>query len=127
MIREGGTLLFILLCLMGQLGFFVACASLFWRKEMSRIPVWMWSGLIFFTLYATFCAPVFYSSTMEYYVGLGSGFYAKVYWIVNSPVKVLIYLAAYRGTHNLIDEYLFMPRYVVSLGAAFYTAIGCGA
>ena len=86
----------------------------------------MWSGLIFFAFYATFCVPVFYSSTVEYRVGLDSGLYAKAYWIVNGPIKALIYLVAYRGRHNLMDEYLFMPRYVVSLGAVFYTAIGCG-
>ena len=126
MLRENVTLVFILSCLVALSGLALAWISIVWRKGLSRVPVWMWGGVVSCACYVAFCVPVFYSSTLEYRVSMESGVYAKAYWLVNWPAKTMIDLLAYRGRDHLFDCYLLMPRYVVSVGTALYTAIGCG-
>jgi len=118
MIRENITLLFIVVCLISLSGFILTWAGVVWRRGVSRMPTWMWMGIAVFALYAAFCAPVFCNSTLENQLWFESGTYARAYWFVNKPARALIYLLAYRGRHNLIDAYLFMPRYVVCVGGA---------
>jgi hypothetical protein len=125
MFRENIALMFILICLLGVLGFVLTCVSVLWRKGLSGFPIWVWGGIAFGACYAAVCLPVFYSSTLEHRLSLESGGYSSAYWLINAPAKCLIYLLAYRGRQHLLDYYLFMPRYVVCVGAVLYVLLGC--